>query len=402
MIASMLASIKRALRFARDDGRTIVMAACVIAIAGCSKDESTSGAAAGVAGTDTAALAKPSNFTVTPEQRQRIHLVTVQQTAFRPVVEATGNVAFNGDRSTQVLSPVSGPATRVIGNVGMQVKRGAPLAYVSSPDFASAVADYRKAQTAYRNAKRIADRDSALFANDALARGELEQAQADLAAAAADVDASVEAMRALGVDDAQIEAVKDGKTSTIAAIVRAPIDGTVVEKLISDGQLLQAGSTPCFTIADLSTMWVLANVYANDLPDVAVGESVDILTDGRRAPLSGKVDYIAALADPGTKAVQVRVLAPNPNGALRRDMFVRVRIKAATEHRGVLVPVSAVMRDYQNLPFVFIAAGPNAFARRRIDLGSRVDDRYEVMSGLAAGDQVVTEGALFLQFAESQ
>jgi len=284
----------------------------------------------------------------------------------------------------------------------MQVKRGEPLAYVSSPDFATAVADYRKAQTAYRNAKRIADRDSALFKNDALARGDLEQAQADLAAAAADVDAAVESMRALGVDEAQIEAVRDGKTSAIAAIVRAPIDGTIVEKLISDGQLLQAGSTPCFTIADLSTMWVLANVFGSDLADVSVGEPVDILTDVRRAALPGKVDYIAALADPGTKAVQVRVVAPNPNQALRRDMFVRVQIKSATEHRGFLVPVSAVLRDDQNLPFVFVASANNSFARRRIDLGSRVGEQYEVMSGLNAGDQVVTEGALFLQFAESQ
>lgn len=381
---------------------SLLTVACVIMIAACSKDGSKSNAAAGVAGTDTSALPHPVNFTVTAEQRQRIHLITVQQTAFRPVVEATGNVAFNGDRSTQVLSPVSGPATRVVGQPGMQVKRGEPLAYVSSPDFASAVADYRKAQTAYRNAKRIADRDSALFKNDALARGDLEQAQADLAAAAADVDAAVESMRALGVDEAQIQEVKEGKTTAIAAIVRAPIDGTVVEKLISDGQLLQAGSTACFTIADLSTMWVLANVFGNDLADVSVGEPVDILTDVRRVPVPGKVDYIAALADPGTKAVQVRVVAPNPNQTLRRDMFVRVQIKSAVEHHGLLVPVSAVLRDDQNLPFVFIAAGNNAFARRRIDLGSRVGEQYEVMSGLNAGDQVVTEGALFLQFAESQ
>ena len=402
MITSSITGI---LRFAQDDAahfRKIAVVACVALVAACSKSNDKTGAAAGVAGTDTASLPHPSNFTISAEQRQRIHLVTVQQTSFRPVVEATGNVAFNGDKSTQVLSPVSGPATRVVGQPGMQVKRGEPLAYVSSPDFASAVADYRKAQTGFRNAKRIADRDSALFKNDALARADLEQAQSDLAAAGADVDAAVESMRALGVDEAQIEAVKDGKTSAIAAIVRAPIDGTVVEKLISDGQLLQAGSTACFTIADLSTMWVLANVFANDLPDVSVGEPVDILTDVRRAPVPGKVDYIASLADPGTKAVQVRVVAPNPNQALRRDMFVRVQIKSAAEHRGYLVPVSAVMRDDQNLPFVFIAAPNNAFSRRRIDLGSRVGDQYEVTGGLKAGDQVVTEGALFLQFAESQ
>ena len=352
-------------------------------------------------GADSSSAPNSGAFTLTAEQRQRIHLVQVEPTSFRPMVEATGNVAFNGDKSTQVLSPVSGPATRVVGMPGMRVTAGTPLAYVSSPDFAEAVANYRKAQTAYRNAKRIADRDSALFKNDALARGELEQAQADVAGAAADVDAAVESMRALGVEESQIDAVREGRTSAISAIVRSPIDGTVVEKLISNGQLLAAGSTPCFTVADLSSMWVVANVFANDLPDVTVGAPVDVYTDVRRAPISGRVDYIAALADPGTKAVQVRVLAPNMNQVLRKDMFVRVQIKSATEHRGMLVPVSAVLRDDQNLPFVFVAKG-TGFERRRIDLGTRVADKYEITSGLQPNEQVVTEGALFLQFAESQ
>jgi cobalt-zinc-cadmium efflux system membrane fusion protein len=365
----------------------------LLAFAACSSDSSARPA-------DTAATT-PRNLTLTAEQRQRIHLVTIQAVSFRPVVEATGNVAFNGDRSTQVLSPVSGPATRVVVSPGTNVSRGQPLAYVSSPDFASAVADYRKAQTAYRNAKRIADRDSALFKNDALARGELEQAQADLASAEADVEAAVQSMRALGVEESQIQAVKEGKAAPIEAIIRSPIDGTVVEKLIADGQLLQAGSTPCFTIADLSTMWVMANVYANDLANVSVGEPVDVLADVSPAPIPAKVDYIASLADPNTKAVQVRIVAPNNNHALRKDMFVRVQIKSATEKHGLLIPTSALLRDDQNLPFVFVAAG-NGFARRRIDLGGRVGDNYEVTSGLAAGDQVVAEGALFMQFAESQ
>ena len=350
---------------------------------------------------DTTNANAPRNLTLTPEQRQRIHLVTVQMTPFRPVVDATGNVAFNGDRSTQVLSPVSGPATRVVVSPGTVVTRGQPLAYVSSPDFASAVADYRKAQTAYRNAKRIADRDSALFKNDALARGELEQAQADLASAEADVEAAVQSMRALGVEESQIQAVQQGKAAPIEAIIRSPIDGTVVEKLIADGQLLQAGSTPCFTVADLSTMWIMANVYANDLGSVSVGEPVDVITDVSPAPIPGKVDYIASLADPNTKAVQVRIVAPNNNHLLRKDMFVRVEIKSAVEKQGLLIPTSALLRDDQNLPFVFVTAG-NGFARRRIDLGGRIGNNYEVTSGLAAGDQVVGEGALFMQFAESQ
>jgi cobalt-zinc-cadmium efflux system membrane fusion protein len=366
----------------------------------CSGKSSPKAADTTAAGT-TAAGPTPQNFTVTEDQRQRIHIVTVQPVSFRPSVDATGNVAFNGDKSTQVLSPVSGPATRVIGDVGMNVAHGQPLAYVSSPDFASAVANYRKAQTADRQARRVADRDSALFKNDALARADLEQAQADLSAADADVESAEQAMRALGVEDAQIAAVKAGQTAPIQAIIRSPIDGTIVEKLISNGQLLQAGSTPCFTVADLGTMWVLANVFANDLADVSVGAPADVFTDVTKAPIPGRVDYIASLADPGTKAVSVRIVAPNNDRALRKDMFVRVQIKSSHEHTGLLVPTSSVMRDDENLPFVFVAAG-NAYARRRIDLGPRVGDTYQVTSGLAAGDKVVTEGALFLQFAESQ
>jgi len=353
---------------------------------------------------DTAAAGAytPRNFTVTEAQRQRLHIVTVQVTSFRPAVEATGNVAFNGDRSTQVLSPVSGPATKVLVSPGALVRRGQPLATVSSPDFASAVADYRKAQASFRNAKRVADRDSALFKNDALARSEWEQAQTELASAEADVEAAVQNMRALGVEDSQIAAVREGRTTSIEAIIRSPIDGTVVEKLIADGQLLQAGTTACFTVADLSTMWVMTNVYANDLRDVAVGETADIITDASPTPIAGRVDYVASLVDPGTKAVSVRVVAANINRALRKDMFVRVEIKSRQEHRGLLVPASSVMRDDENLPFVFVAAAGGAFSRRRIDLGSRVGDNYEVTSGLKPGDQVVAEGALFLQFAESQ
>ena len=375
--------------------RALLLIVPIATVAGCSSPRRDTPDSTARAGAASAAL------TLTPEQRQRINITTVQPEPFRPMVEATGTVAFNGDRSTQVLSPVSGPVTRVVANPGATVSRGAPLAYVSSPDFAEGVATYRKAQTAYRNAKRIADRDSLLFRNDAIARGDLEQAQADLAGAQADLEAAVQQMRALGVDEAQIQAIRNGSSAPIEAIIRSPISGTVVEKLITPGQLLAAGATPAFTIADLSTMWISASVFAPDLKDVTVGQGAEIVTDASTVPIPGRVDYVAALVDPASKAVAVRIVAPNNGLVLRRDMFVRVRIKSAHEHKGLLVPASAVLRDEQNLPFVYVANG-NDFARRRIELGSRVDDHYEVASGLVPGDRVAGDGALFLQFAESQ
>jgi len=370
------------------------IAALGLLAAGCSHSSTPSA-------TDSATT--PAAFTLTPAQRQRIQLIPVTIQNFRPDIQATGTVAFNGDKSTQVLSPVSGPATRIAVEPGALVQRGTPLAYVSSPDFASAVADYRKAQTVYRNAQRIEARDSALFKNDALARADLEQAQTDLSGAEADVEAAVQSMRALGVEDAQIEAVQRGSNAPIEAIIRSPIEGTVVEKLITPGQLLQAGSTPCFTVADLSTVWVMTSVFANDVRNVTVGEPANVITDASPTPIAGRVDYVAALVDPASKAVSVRVVAPNRGGVLRRDMFVRVEITSGVPHSGVLVPTSAVLRDEENLPFVFVSVKTgNGFERRRVELGSRVGDQYEITSGLKPGDTIVGNGALFLQFAETQ
>ena len=168
----------------------------------------------GVAGRHALPLPKPSNFTVTRRAaaaHSPRHGATRRRSGRSSKRRATSRSTATSRRRCCRRSPVRRRASSA--SRACSVTRGEPLAYVSSPDFATAVADYRKAQTAYRNAKRIADRDSALFKNDALARGDLEQAQSDLAAAAADVDAAVESMRALGVDEAQIEAVKDGKTS---------------------------------------------------------------------------------------------------------------------------------------------------------------------------------------------
>ena len=341
---------------------------------------------------------------LTSEQAGRIRIITVGMTPYRPSVSTTGTVAFNGDRSTQVLSPVSGPITRILVNTGSYVHRGDPLAMVTSPDFASATAAFRKAQSTYRNAQRIADLDAQLFKNDAIARREMEQAQTDAAAAAADRDAAIEQMRALGVDASHIAAIRDdrGGSELATAVIRAPIEGTVVEKLVNPGQLLQAGTTPAFTIADLATVWVMANVFESDLALVAAGEAVTITTGASPVPVVGEVAYVGSLVDPSSRATAVRVLAPNPRGLLKRDMLVNVSIRAAQAKNALLIPASAVLRDDQNLPFVYVVHPGNHFARRQVTLGGRTGDQYEVRAGLASGDRIVSDGALFLQFAGSQ
>lgn len=341
---------------------------------------------------------------LTPAQRARLEVAPVATTAFRPTTEVTGTVAFNGDISTQVLSPVSGPVARVLVEPGARVARGQALAIVASPDYAADVSAYRKAEATATNLERVARLDSQLFQNDALARRELEQAQTDAATAAADREATLAQLRALGVDSAGIEAIKEHRAAAgPQAVVRAPIAGTVVEKLITPGQLLQGGTTPCFTIADLASVWVMAHVFEAELPDVAAGDSADVrLTDDTTHVYRGRVVYVGALVNPDTRATDVRVLTANPREGLKRDMFVRVSIRSRRSRSGLLVPVSAVLRDAQNLPFVFVAGPGGAFVRRPVQLGGHVDARLEITGGLAAGDTVITQGGLFLQFAENQ
>lgn len=348
-----------------------------------------------------AAPAVPRELTLDPAQRQKIRLETVAPASFHRTIETTGTVAFDQNRATQVLAPISGPVSRIQAEIGARVARGQTLATVASPDFAADVSALRKAEAMSRNARRVADLDQQLWKNDAIARRDLEQAETDAVAAEADRDAALQQLRDLGVDARTLADIQQNRPATAAAgaAIRSPLAGTVVEKLITPGQLLQAGTTPCFTVADLSTVWVMANIFESDLPFVAPGDSARILTGGPGGPIAGKVDYIAALVDPTTRAIAVRIVAPNPNEVLKRDLYVRVEIQARRASSGLLVPVSAVLRDDENLPFVFVAGAGGTFARRRVQIGSREGDRQEITSGLAAGETLVAEGGLFLQTA---
>lgn len=344
-----------------------------------------------------------SNVVLTAEQRQRIHTEALQPSTFTRTIETTGTVDFDSDQATSVLAPISGPVARLVASLGAKVKPGDILATVSSPDYAAAISAYRKAVATAKNARRIADRASELAGPNGVAQREVEQAQTDAANADADREAAFEELRSLGVESKTIQAIQENQpVAERAGFIRSPITGTVVERLIMPGQLLVASTTPCFTVADLSKVWVMANLFESDLAFVEQGDPAEIITSAASSRLPGTVDYISALVDPNTRAVAVRVAANNPQELLKKQMYVRVRIHSRRGQTGILAPVSAMLRDDENLPFVYLVNPDNSYSRRRIVLGSRVGDRYEVLTGLAAGDRVVVEGGLFLQFMESQ
>lgn len=371
----------------------VLALSALLGVAGCSSKAEPQQAAA-----DT-----PQNVTMTPAQRQHIHLLTLAPASFHRAIETTGVVDFDNDQATSVLAPFSGPVARLLVAPGDKVHQGQPLALVDSPDFSAAISAYRKALISAQNARRLADADKDLVQHEGVSRREAEQAQTDAASAEADRDAALQALVALDVDAGTIKAIQAGRAVARAqGIIRAPIAGTVVEKLITPGQLLQAGTTQCFTVADLSKVWVMAQVSAAELAAIRVGDPAQVDSGMPGVELPGTVNNIAAVVNPDTRAVAARIVVPNPGDVLRKQMYVRVRIQSRQAGQGLLMPVSAMLRDDENLPFVYVVQHDGSFARRRVTLGPRNGDRYEVSDGLKPGDQIVVDGGLFVQFMQNQ
>jgi len=368
----------------------LLVGAVILALGACSSKDQTE-------------ATTPHDVTLTAAQQQSIHLYTVAPSQYHTAFDTAGTVDFDHDQSTAVLAPFSGPVMKLLVTLGQKVSRGQALATVASPDFAAAAGAYRKAVAAAKAADQLAATDRDLFAHHALSQRENDQAQSDATGADSDRDAALQALVGLGVDPQTIADIRDGKSvSYDMGVIRSPVAGTVIEKSITPGQLLSAGDTPCFTVADLSRVWVMAQIFGPDLGSVRVGDSAEVDPDTGAKSLSGTVANVAPEVDPTTQSVLARVVVENPGDLLKRQMYVGVHIRSADAHTALLVPVSAVLRDDENLPFVYVLAADGGYARRAVDLGYRDGDRQVITKGIKPGDKVVVDGAIFLRFIETQ
>ena len=351
-----------------------------------------------------AATTTPQVLTLSAAQLQHVTLFTVQPASYRKTIEAAAVVDFDNDQATSVLAPISGPVARLLVEPGQKVAAEAsrwpwwPLPTSPRPWAPTPRRWPPRARTA---SSPTPTRTSP--SDNGVSQREAEQAQTDAANAEADSDAALQALVALNVDPKAIKDIQAGRPPTRAeGAIRAPMAGTVVERLITPGQLLQAGTTPAFTVANLSKVWVMAQVSSSELASVSVGDPAQVEAGAGQPDLSGTVDNVAALVNPDTRAVVARIVVANPAGLLKKQMYVRVRIQSRQASTGLLVPVSAILRDDENLPFVYVAQAGGGFARRHVTLGYRAGDQYDIPAGLKAGDRVVTDGGVFVQFMQSQ
>jgi membrane fusion protein, heavy metal efflux system len=184
-------------------------------------------------------------------------------------------------------------------------------------------------------------------------------------------------------------------------VMRAPLGGVVVDKKVLPGQFIQAGTTVAFMISNTATVWVQGHVYDKDLTAVHVGDKVDERNSSFPETFHGVVSYIGDLLDPATRTTPVRIVTQNPNGLLKKDLFVDVVIHDKTTRDVLVVPTTAVLYDEDNFPFVYLQVESGKFAQRLVKLGAQQGDETQIGEGLAEGDQVVSQGSVFLQFANT-
>jgi membrane fusion protein, heavy metal efflux system len=346
--------------------------------------------------------AEPGLFTVPQNQLARLAVAPAGKVTWSTAVRTTGTVDWDADHTTQAIAQVNGPISRILVDAGSRVSAGDPLLYVASPDVAGAISAYRKARNREELARRVVGRQKELLDRGAVAEKDFESSQADYNDARTDVQNSLQALRIFGIGEADLHrAEAQGVPISPELAVRAPISGVVVQRLVLPGQLVQAGATVCFALSDVSQVWVQGHIFDRDLPSVRVGDPVDETNPALARGFHGVVAYVGAMMDPATRTTPVRIVTANPGGLLKKDMFVDAVIHTRTE-RGILaVPVSAVLRDSENLPMVYVEAGSGRFARRGVTTGAQQDGLIEILSGLAEGEKVVSEGSVFLQFANS-
>lgn len=340
----------------------------------------------------------PELFDIPQNQMSHVQVLTVEPTTLTRSLRLTGAVAYNGFHTTPVITQVSGPVSRVVVVPGEHVVPSQPMLYVASPDYSQLRTNYLKAKDANALAEKAYTRAQDLYQHHAISEQAMEQAQSAEVQAGGDLVAAQAALKVMGITDPDA-LVKEPPSFEVP--VKAPIGGLVVEQDVAVGQLLQPGSTQCFMISNTNTVWVLVNVYQKDLPYVRIGDPVSIQTESYPEVFHGKIAYVAASLDPSTRTLQARIETPNPGDKLKKDMYVVATVNAGAIKHAIALPDAAVLRDSENQPFVYVAAASNQFSRRSVTLGESLNGQTEITSGLKAGDRIIGNGSLFLQFANS-
>ncbi|HEY2048715.1 MAG TPA: efflux RND transporter periplasmic adaptor subunit [Caulobacteraceae bacterium] len=349
----------------------------------------------------------PGTFQATAEQWSTLGFAKAQLADFLPSDSTEGKISVDETRTTAVFSPYTGRVTRVMAQVGDHVRAGQPLFAVDAAEFVQGQSDLLTAGAQVRLTRAALERQQALLKENGAAVKDVQQAQSDYATATASLEAARNRLRVLGMSAAQVAAVETGAGSHgIAAdtVVVSPITGVVTQRSVGPGQNLASlanngGGTPALTVSDLSRVWLVGEVREADAPLAHVGQMADV----RVGALPGrvfraKVDFVSPVVDPTIRRVTVRASIPNPDGELKPDMYATFDLITGSAHQAVGVPTEAVIYEGETAR-IWVARANRILALRVIQTGQTHDGMVEVLSGLSAGETVVTSGSLFIDRA---
>jgi membrane fusion protein, heavy metal efflux system len=337
--------------------------------------------------------------TLTPEAVERAGLKTATVTTGTSSadIRLPGVVEPNAYRQVAVTPLVNGRVTRVAAQLGARVRKGETMAEIYSPAIAEARTKFISAQAMLDAHDRELQRTEKLVAIGAASRQELERAHAEHSAQIAEVDSARAQLELLGVSAPSAHA-PEGTTVSATTSVPAPIDGVVTERTANVGLNVDA-ATKLFTVVDLSTVWIVADVYERDFSRVRGGSDAAITTPAYPdTTLRGRVSYIDPQVNTATRTAKVRIEVANARGDLRLGMYADVAISAGESRARIMIPRSAI-QQIANHSVVYLADSkqPGRFVERAVTLGASSREQVEVVSGLQAGDIVVTEGSFFVR-----
>jgi len=336
----------------------------------------------------------PDPTLVEIDHPERFALTAVRTRKAYEELRVNGVVAPDVARTVPVLSLAGGRAVDIRARLGDDVKKGQVLVSISSPDIAQAFADYQKFQADELLAHQQLVRSQTLYDKGAIAQRDLEAAENAENKAKTDLQTALQRLRILGADPNHPSPVIE---------MRAPVSGTVVEQNVAGGGAVRStdSSPNLFTIADLSQVWVLCDVYENNLAQVQVGDFAEVrLNAYSNRVFRARVINISRVLDPATHTAKVRLELDNPDGLMRAGMFVTATFRSQTERTVMAVPSTAVLRLHDR-DWVFRSEGGGKFRRTPIQAGPVApDNSQEVLSGLSPGTQVVVDALQFSNAAE--
>jgi cobalt-zinc-cadmium efflux system membrane fusion protein len=337
--------------------------------------------------------------TLTPDAVERAGLTTTSVITGTPstAIRLPGVVEPNAYRQVAVTPLVNGRVTRVAAQLGARVRKGETMAEIYSPALAEARTKYISAQAMLDAHDLELQRTEKLVSIGAASRQELERIHAEHAAQIAEVNSARSQLELLGVSAPPTHGQEENTISATTSIP-APIDGVVTERNVNLGLNVDS-ATKLFTVVDLSTVWIVADVYERDFSRVRIGSEAAITTPAYPdATLHGRISYIDPQVNAATRTAKVRIEIGNPRGDLRLGMYADVAISTGETGATVMIPRASI-QQIGNRSVVYLADPRQAgrFVERPVTLGASSGEQVEVVSGLQAGDVVVSEGSFFVR-----